>query len=136
MQYPYSPVNVDLDTIATLTAATTGSHSNQFTNSQSVGATLRFYCTAESGTSPTLTFTIQGYDPPSGQYYTVATQAAAFTPAANTMFTLTIYPGATAVSSGDSQIINAVLPLYWRASWAIGGTTPSITGTIGGCTLV
>lgn len=133
-QYPYSPVNTDLGTIATLTAASTGANSVQYVNAQDRGVQVRLYLTAVSGTSPTVTLTVEGYDAASGQYYDVAASSA-ISVAVDTMYTFTVYPGGSA-GSGDFTGASANLPATWRLSWAIGGTTPSLTGTIGGCTLV
>ena len=134
-QYPYFPVATDLGTVLTLSAQGTGSvNSANLTNAGATGVQLRLYCTAESGTTPTVTLTVQGYDAASGQYYNIGASTA-FAVAASTMYTVTLYPGVAAGTS-PTEGINSALPATWRVQATIAGTTPSVTATVGGCTLV
>lgn len=81
--------------------------------------------TAITGTSPTLTVTIQGKDVASGQYYTLLASAALNA----TGFTLlTIYPGLTVAAN---SVANQVMPRTFNIKAVVGGTTPSVTATIG-----
>lgn len=129
-QYPYSPFNNDLGAVVTLTAASTGGDSAQMTNAQARGVRVVVDITAITGTSPTLTVTIQGYDSASQQYYTLLASAAL---TATGVTELSVYPGgpATANVAADASV-----PQYWRIAYAIGGTTPAVTATIGACMLV
>jgi hypothetical protein len=52
------------------------------------------------------------------------------------MYTFTMYPSATAVTSGNNQVGVGSLPPYYRISWSIGGTSPSLSGTISAATLI
>ena len=85
--------------------------------------------TAISGTSPTLTVTIEGKDEASNKYYTILTSAPITAVSTNV---LTIYPG-NKVTANISE--STVIPKTWRISYTVGGTTPSITATIGSCTI-
>lgn len=134
-QMPYAPVATDLGTLLTLTAQGTGSvNSVQYTNAVATGLALRLYVTAETGTTPTVMLTVQGYDKASAQWYTVGASTA-FAVAANSMYTVNMYPGSAAGSS-PTEGINAALPAIWRVEATVGGTTPAVTATVGGCTLV
>ncbi|HEY1772443.1 MAG TPA: hypothetical protein VGH91_04545 [Gammaproteobacteria bacterium] len=89
------------------------------------GIKLKIYISgAPTGTTPTMTVTIQGVDIVSGQKWTilasVALNAAGFT-------VLTVYPGA-AVSSNVSA--NDEIPANLNINVAFGGTTPVFNGTI------
>jgi hypothetical protein len=132
---PYAPVATELGTLLTLTAQGTGSvNSAKFTNAVATGLALRLYVTAETGTTPTVTLTVQGYDTASSQWYAVGASTA-FAVAASTMYTVNMYPGSVAGTS-PTEGINAALPAIWRVQATVGGTTPAVTATIGGCTLV
>lgn len=117
--------NVDTGALITLTAASSGVNSADQTNLSGRGINLVIDVTAISGTSPTLTVTLQGKDTASGQYYTILASAAL---TATGVTVLQVFPGA-AVTANVSA--NAQLPRTWRISTAIGGTTPSVTATIG-----
>lgn len=129
-QIPYVATNNDLGAIATLTAASASGVTANLTNSGCSGVQVRINVTAITGTSPTLTVTVQGYDPASATYFTLLASAAI---SATGFTTLTIHPGTTAAAN---SVANTSVPAYWRVSYAIGGTTPAITGTISACTLV
>lgn len=134
-QYPYGPVNTDVGLLITLTAQGAGTvNGAQLTNSVATGVQVRCYVTAESGTSD-LAMTVEGYDPVSEQYYTVGSFASTSVTAAE-MYTLTVLPGMAAVASGANQAFSNALPVYWRASVTISGTTPSVTATVSACTLI
>lgn len=77
-----------------------------------------------TGTSPTLTVTIQGVSPVSGEVHTVLASSA-LTAAGLTV--LKVYPGLTASAN---LAANDILPSTWRIISAIGGTSPSVTATI------
>lgn len=90
-------------------------------NAASVGIKAKsgvFYLdvTAASGTSPTLDVTIQEYDDKTGQWYDVLsfTQAAAVTKERK------VLPATDVLASGA-----------YRASYVIGGTTPSFDFKVG-----
>lgn len=88
------------------------------------GLLLFIDITAITGTSPTLTVTIQGKDPVSGKYYTILASAAL---AAVATTVLKVYPGLTAAAN---SVANDVLPPDFRIITSIGGTTPAVTATI------
>jgi hypothetical protein len=122
--------NLDLAALITLSAASAGVNSADQANINGRGIQLGINITAITGTSPTLTVTIQGKDGASGQYYTLLASAALNA----TGFTLlTVYPGApTTANVSASQ----VLPRTWRVITAIGGTGPSVTATVGASVIV
>lgn len=124
-QYPYAPGNSDLGALVTLTAASASGNTMDLTNGVGRGVRVNVNITALTGTSPTLTVTIQGKDAASGTYYTIL----ASTALSATGFTrLTIYPGLTAAAN---SIASDIVPRDWRIAYTIGGTTPAVTATIG-----
>lgn len=88
------------------------------------GILLYVHVSAISGTTPTLTVTLSGKSPVSGQYHTVLASAAIN---ATGLTVLKVYPGLTAAAN---SVASDVLPATWRVSTAIGGTTPAVTATI------
>ena len=93
-------------------------------NYWSRGIKLVIDITAITGTSPTLTVTIQGRDPVSGKYFTVLASA---TLTATGTTVLTVFPGAP-VSANASA--NDCLPRDWRVVAVVGGTGPAVSATI------
>ena len=81
--------------------------------------------TAITGTSPTLQVTIQGRDPASGQNWTILASANL---TATGLTVLTVYPSLTAVAN---LVANDAMPPIFQVQWAIGGTSPQVTATIG-----
>lgn len=70
---------------------------------------------AASGTTPSLTVKLQGYNPLSDKWHDVIT-----------------FPAQTAVTSTVITPINAYVDFQsYRASWTVTGTTPSFTFTFG-----
>jgi hypothetical protein len=124
------PLNQDNITVTTLTAASANGTSTDQTNFEGRGLKLVIDVTAISGTSATLTVTIQGKDPVSGKYFNILVSAG-LTATGTTV--LTVYPGA-AVSANVSA--NDILPKTWRVSYTITGTTPSVTATIGAVVII
>jgi hypothetical protein len=112
--------------VLTLTAqaAATVPSSDQF-NPAGSGIKLVIDITAISGSSPTLTVTLQGKDTTSGKYYTILASAALN---ATGTTVLTVFPGATASANVAA---NDILPRTWRVSAVVGGSGPSVTATIG-----
>lgn len=129
-QYPYFPVNNDLGAIVTLSAASASGASGDKTLVGARGIKVVVDITAITGTSPTLTVTIRGKDAASGAYYTLLASAAL---SATGVTVLTVYPG-IAVTANVSDSDHP--PATWDVSYAIGGTTPAVTATIGACLLV
>lgn len=124
MQTPYSTPNTSLGAVATLTAASVSGNSADLVNGMNRGVTVGVNVSAISGTSASLTVTIQGKDPASGNYYTVLAGSAI---TATGYSTLVVYPGA-AVTANESASLP--LPQNFRVSYAIAGTSPSVTATI------
>ena len=124
-QYPYNAINNDLRAVVSLSAATANGNSAVLTNSMGRGVRVNINITALTGTSPTLTVTIRGYDAASASYFTLlastALNATGFT-------SLLVYPGAAASANVSA---NNVVPQKWDVSYTLGGTTPAITATIG-----
>lgn len=124
IQPPYGPQNINLGAVVTLTAASASGVSADQVNGIGRGVTVGIDVSAISGTSASLTVTIQGKDPVSGNYYTVLAGAAI---TATGYTTLVVYPGTVAAANSISDL---PLPQNWRVSYAIAGTTPSVTATI------
>lgn len=121
-----TPMTRDLGNIRTMTAQGAGTIvSSDQTGFNVSRVTCVFNSASQSGT-PSSTFKIQNKDAASGLYYDLVTSAAIT--AANT-------PTPISTGAGVSTVTNvaAGLPVArtWRVSATVGGTTPSITGTIG-----
>lgn len=125
------PHNTD---IAALSLTAAGSATNattpDFTNLSGRGVVLVVDITAISGTTPTLTVTIEGKDSTSGKYYTLLTSAALSTVSTTA---LTVYPGVTVAANTAAS---APLPKTWRVKYSIAGTTPSVTATVSGTVIL
>lgn len=117
-------LNADLGALVTLTAAAAGVNGADRPNVSCRGIKLAINISAITGTTPTLTVTLQGKDTVSGNYYTILASAA-LNGTGETI--LTVYPGLTASAN---VVANDVLPTTWRVITAIGGTTPSVTATV------
>ena len=122
--------NADTAALITHNAASAGVNGADQANYTARGVKLVIDVTAISGTTPTLTVTIQGKDAASGKYYTILASAAL---AATGTTVLTVFPGLTASANVTA---NDVLPKTWRVISAIGGTGPSVTATVGASLLV
>lgn len=127
----WEPVAGNLDTgaLVTLTNAATGVNSADQTNADGRGLMCLVKITAISGTSPTLTVEIDYKDTASNTYSPLLVSPAY---AVVGVATLTVYPGIPAVANTSA---NNVLPRTWRIADTIGGTSPSITGTVG-CSVI
>jgi hypothetical protein len=117
--------NVDVGPILTLTAHAATLASARIMNLKAVGIKLVIDVTAITGTSPTLTVALRGYDNASGKSFTVLASAAITTVST---VVLTVYPGVTAVANVAA---NDHLPTQWDVNAVIGGTSPAVTATIG-----
>lgn len=108
-------------TLLASAADTTGRTSADVVNRSGRGVIVAVKKTANSGTSPTVTVTIQGKDGHGG-YYTILASAA-ISSDGTTYYR--VFPGATAAANAAA---NDQLPRVWRVSTAIGGSaTPSVT---------
>lgn len=111
----------------TLTAASASFNGNDIFDPQGRGLVCIVNLTAVSGTTPSLTLTIQGKDSlttTSPPYYTLLASAALTTTGVTV---LRVYPGLTAVANATASDI--VPPIY-RIITTESGTTPSFTGTV------
>lgn len=110
-----------------LTAQTVSTNGLDQVNPTGRGLKCVVNLTAVSGTTPTLTVTIQGKDSlttTSPPYFTELTSAS-LTAAGVTV--LTIYPGVTVTANVAAS---DVVPSVYRVITTEGGTTPSFTGTV------
>lgn len=123
-QTPYSPPNVNLGNLVTLTAASAGVNSAVQVNNFYRGVQIGIDVTAITGTTPTLTVTLEGVDPVNGSTFTVLASAAL---SATGYTTLTVFPAIAATANVSA---NTILPFNWKIVTAIGGTTPAVTATI------
>lgn len=116
--------NTDVD-LLTLTAQGTGTvTSSTQVNEKCRGLIVVVDITAISGTGPTCTVTIQGYDEKSGKNYTLLASTG-LNATATTV--LTVYPGCIASANA---VANLPLPKYWNVKAVVAGTGPSVTATI------
>lgn len=115
----------NVSAVTALAAASVGANGADQLNLNARGLKLVIDITTITGTTPTLTVTIQGKDPVSGKYFTILASAALN---ATGTTVLTVYPGLTASANITA---NDVLPRDWRVITAIAGTTPAVTATIG-----
>jgi len=120
---PASVTPISLITFTTDGTPTTNSADQVNVNCR--GIVVNVNISAITGTSPTLTVTIQGKDTLGSAYYTLLASAALN---ATGSTQLTVYPGSVVTSNVSA---NGALPNVWRVSAAIGGTTPAVTATIG-----
>lgn len=118
--------NFDAGPLITFAAQGAGTtNSARISEVRGRGVKLVIDITAITGTTPTLTVTIEGYDNASGKAFTVLASAA-LNAVATTV--LTVYPGA-AVTANVSA--NDHMPAVWDVKAVIAGTTPAVTATIG-----
>lgn len=117
-------------TLVTLTAAAVGGNSADQTNLVGRGVKLVIDITALAGTGPTLTVTVQGKDAASGKYFNILVSTAL---AAVATTVLEVYPG---IANAANAAQGVTLPKTWRVLYAIGGTTPAVTATVGASVIV
>ena len=79
--------------------------------SESVGLILTFDVTALTGTS--VVAVVQGKDPASGKYYTLASSATVTSPGTKTLF---IYPATPTSGTGFDTAVPSCLPRTFRVS--------------------
>jgi hypothetical protein len=111
----------------TLAAASVGKSTGLFNvPAGTVGAQIAINISSITGTSPTLTVAVQGWDPVSQSFYPII-PSAALTAAGTTV--LRIFAGATPAAN---LTVSDILPPQIQITATIGGTSPSVTATIGG----
>lgn len=89
------------------------------------GLDVYFNITALTGTTPSLTVTIQGKDPVSGQYYTILASAAV------TTAVFTHLQAVDGIAVAANLTANMQMPPIWRLAWTIGGSAgPTVTCSI------
>jgi hypothetical protein len=120
-----TPLTRDTGALITHTAAAVGANSADQSgfNVSRVICVLRV--TAITGTTPTITFTIQNKDAASLQYYNLLVSPSITTASTNFIAVGADLPNVANVSQG--------LPIArtWRVITTIGGTTPAVTSTLG-----
>ena len=114
----------DTTALISHSAASTGVNGPEQGAGSAKGVLIYIDIDAISGTSPTLTVTLQGKSPVSNEYHTILASAAL---TATGLTILKVYPGLTAAANAA---VSDILPSVWRVVSAIGGTTPSVTATI------
>jgi hypothetical protein len=108
-----------------LTAQATTVSSGDCDNTAGSAAVFVIDITAITGTTPAVTFTVEGKDPISGKYYTILASAS-LTATGTTV--LRVFPGVTAAANLSA---NDILPRTFRVTATISGTTPAVTATVG-----
>lgn len=116
----YHNENITVLVSASRTATT---NSSDFENIEGRGLHLAIDVTAVTAT-PSVTFTIQGKDSVSGEYYTILASSA-ITGTGTTV--LRVYPGLTASANA---VANDTLPRLWRVS-ATHADADAITYSVG-----
>ena len=101
----------------TATVATAGQ-----INKSKTGVIITIDVTAIAAT-PSVVFTIQGFDPVSGKYYTILASAAV---TGVSTVTMRVFPGCTAAANVAA---NDILPRDWRVN-CVHGDADSITYTV------
>lgn len=110
-------------TVFASAAYTTTQNSATFTNDSDRGVVVTIDITAVTST-PSTTFTIQGFDSVSGKFYTILASAAQ---TGTGTVVLRVYPGLTASANVTAS---DVLPRYWRVV-ATHGNANSMTYSVG-----
>lgn len=110
-------------TLTGVTATTSNGDTLENLSSQAVHVVVNI--TALTGTTPTATFTVQGYDESSNTYYPMLVSTAL---AATGQTVLKVGPSMTAAAN---LAVNDFVPKFFRVICVLGGTTPNITATVG-----
>lgn len=118
-------VVVDTGALLTYTLAAVGTNGADKTNTFARGIKVVIDVTVITGTTPTLTVTLQGKDVASGKYYPMLVSAAIGVTGTTVLM---LFPGSTVTANVSA---NDGLPAVWRVIAAIAGTTPAVTATIG-----
>lgn len=124
---PMAP-NVELPTLITNAAVAASTvNSAQQVNLYYRGISCTLNMSAHTGT-PSTTMVIQGFDPASAAYYTIATSAAITADATPTQ--LVVYPAIQTASLPTNMTgFGLHLPRRWRVQNVVAGTTPVVTST-------
>jgi hypothetical protein len=110
--------NTDKGAVATLAAAGSGTvTSADIMNPTGSGVRVSINVSAISGSGATLVVKVQGKDVASGTYYDIMT-------------------GPSIIQTNTSTVRSDLVPEWYRISYTITGTTPSVTGTIGVCSQI
>ena len=123
------PSNIDLP-VLTLSGSSIGGATGDLVNTNGRGMKWVIDITAITGTTPSLTVTLQGKDIASGKYYNILVSAV-FVAVSTTI--LEIYPG---IASTANLTSGTTLPRTYRILYAIAGVTPSVTATVGASIIV
>lgn len=110
--------------IITHTAAAAGVTGPDIDGDNYTGVLIFVDITALTGTTPTMTVTVEGKSASSGKYYTILASAALN---AVGLTVLRIYPALTAAANLTA---NDIIPSTFRVSTTIAGTTPAVTAVI------
>ncbi len=120
-----TPLSRDTGTLVTLTAQGAGTVNSADQSGFNVSRVTCVFRETVSGGTPSSTFTIQGKDSATGQYYTILTSAAITSNSVNAIF------AGAGVSTAANVSAGLPIPRTWRVSTTVGGTTPAVTATIG-----
>lgn len=107
-----------------LTNVTASVNGQDIVNDEGRAAHVVIDITSITGTAPTATFTVQGKDPISGQYYTILASAAL---AAAGTTVLKIGPSLTAAAN---LVANDIVPRTFRVICTVGGTVTDLDATV------
>ena len=124
-QQPYSPVNTQLGAVLSLASSSvTSGGTGALVNSQAKGLTAVLYVETLQGTSPSISATVQGYDPITGQAFNLLNGPTVS--AAGTHY-MQVYPG---IATASGVAANAVLPAGVEIVYSLGGTSPTVSATV------
>jgi len=125
--------NTEATVLPSATRTASGNSADQ-TNYNAKGVILYIDVTAVSGTSPTLDVYITVKDPITGKYKGAAKSV---TISSADEYFLICYPGATRKYDATlDEVWDIPVPRTWRVHYAIGGTNPSFTFSIGAMYIV
>lgn len=113
-----------VDKILEPTTQTDAWTSPQQFNNGWTGLRIDIDITALGGTNPTVTYTVESFDPAKNGW---VTEIASTALNAAGHYLLHIHPHMTAVAN---QVRQAVLPHRWRIRTTLGGTSPTVTHSI------
>lgn len=107
-----------------LVNATASNNGQDLENQEGRAAHVVIDITSITGTAPTATFTVQGKDPISGQYYTILASAAL-----NAVATTVLKIGA-GLTAAANLVANDVMPRHFRVICTVGGTVTDLNATV------
>lgn len=120
-----APLTRDLGALVKLSAQGTGTVNSSDQTGFNITRIICVFNQASHTGTPSSTFAIQNKDAASGAYYTLVTSAAITTDTTPT------YLAVGDVATAANVALSVPVARTWRVTTTVGGTTPTVTGTIG-----